>query len=408
MLSLMTFKYYFVALLLSLFSQTLTFKLQRKHILFAVNLFVVSLVYFVAKKHFIFLIAHVSGGYLICRMLQESKERKFLPFLSLLYVFLPLIFFKYTYPQNLIIKQLPYALTLLRPAVFLGISFYTFRLSSVVIDILYGRIKEKVCPFNLFTFSLFFPCLLSGPLDRYSRFVTDVENSVSLSWKNQYHAIYRIALGVFKKIVIADILWNFSNDSYNSIELYQLPTSKVILGQYAYYLLLYFDFSGYSDIAIGVSNLFGINTPENFQSPWKARNIQIFWNSWHISFMHWLRDYIFYPLQTFLLRIGVSNIPVNNSISYFSIFIIAGLWHGEQSHFLYYGLFHGFGFVIFFTYKRVFEKLLTKEQRKSYLKNKFIELASIIITFHFFVISLFFFIDKNEIFSIAFNRVFSP
>ena len=158
-------------------------------------------------------------------------------------------------------------------------------------------------------------------------------------------------------------------------------------------------------MAIGISNLFGIKTPENFNKPWKARNIQIFWNSWHISFMNWLRDYIFFPLQNVLMRLGVSNIPINNSLSYFATFLIAGIWHGEEKRFIYYGIFHGTGFILYFTYKRLFEKYLSKDERKSYLKNKKIEFTSRFLTFHFFLLSLFFFIDKGEFFSIIINKV---
>jgi D-alanyl-lipoteichoic acid acyltransferase DltB (MBOAT superfamily) len=402
----MTFKYYLIATLLSFIYQKINVKIEKKHLLFSINMLVIGMIYFVSKKHYLILISHLTASYFICRILQHSKNRTYLPLLSLFFAFAPLVFFKYTYPQNLVVQLYPFAMTFLRPAIFLGLSFYTFRISSAMIDILYGRIKDKINYFHLFNYALFFPCLLSGPLDRYSRFISDVDNKVDISWRVRYQAIYRIAWGVFKKIVIADILWNFSNDSYHAVELYQLPTSKIVLGQYAYYLMLYFDFSGYSDVAIGLSYLFGIQTPENFNQPWKARNIQIFWSSWHISFMNWLRDYIFYPLQTLLLRIGVSNISINNSISYFIVFIIAGLWHGEQRNFLYYGIFHGLGFIIYFTYKLILESFLNKEQRKLYLKNKYIELTSIFITFHYFLISLFFFIDKQNFFPILLKRIF--
>lgn len=408
MLSLMTFRYYVLAIILSFIYQFPLFKIQKKHLLFIINMLVIAMIYFVSKKHYIFLMAHLTITFFLCRTLQKREEKKIFPLICLITAFLPLLFFKYSYPQHLIREHFLSAALFLKPATFIGISFYTFRISSVIIDILYGRIKEQISYFHFTNFSIFFPCILSGPLDRYSRFVSDVENETAITWQIRYKAIYRIAIGVFKKIVVADILWNFSNDSYNNLELYQLPSWKIIVGQYAYLCMLYFDFSGYCDVAIGLSQLFGINTPENFNHPWKARNIQIFWNSWHISFMHWLRDYIFFPLQTLLLRIGITNISINNSISYFSIFIIAGLWHGEQSHFLYYGIFHGIGFIIYFIYKQFIEKILSKEQRKSYMENHFIEFASIFITLHFFLISLFFFIDKQIFFSILIKRIFSP
>jgi membrane protein involved in D-alanine export len=347
---------------------------------------------------------HSSICFFLCQLLLKNFRPKIIAPLSLLVAFIPLIFYKYSVPQSIILDIIPLSKSLLRPAVFLGISFYTFRVSSIMIDILYKRIKDQINFFQFYNFSLFFPCLLSGPLDRYSRFIADIENGSKLSWQELYNAIARIAWGIFKKIVIADILWNFSNDSYHSLELYQLPIWKVIIGQYGYYLMLYFDFSGYTDIAIGISHLFGIKTPENFNRPWKARNIQIFWNSWHISFMNWLRDYIFFPLQALLLRIGVTNIPLNNSLSYFSVFIVAGIWHGEQLNFLYYGIFHGVGFMLFFLYKQVLERFLNKEQRRSYLKNRHIELISIFITFHFFLVSLFFFINKQEFLVILFKK----
>jgi D-alanyl-lipoteichoic acid acyltransferase DltB (MBOAT superfamily) len=408
MLALMTFKYYLLSVVLSFFytAAGMTKKIPKRHVLFAVNMLIVFLVFTVSKKHYIFLLAHVATCFIFCNWLLKNIQNKWVAVLSLIVSFSPLLFFKYSFPQEVVLLYFPHFKSLLRPATFIGLSFYTFRVTSVIIDILYGRIKEKITFIDLFNFSLFFPCILSGPLDRYSRFLLDLEKSDELNWKQKYDALFRISWGVFKKIIIADILWNFSNDSYNSIELLSLPTWKIIVGQYAYYLMLYFDFSGYTDVAIGISQLFGIHTPENFNSPWKARNIQIFWNSWHMSFMNWLKDYIFFPLQAFFIRTGISNIPLNNSLSYLAVFIFAGLWHGEESHFFHYGLFHGIGFMIYFTYKRLLEKYLSKEQRKEYMKNSFIKAASILITFHFFLISLFFFIDKQVFFPILLKRIF--
>jgi membrane protein involved in D-alanine export len=402
----MSFKYYAFALLMAFIFQTNLLKIQKKQLLFLLNSIILVLVFFDSKKHLLFLITHITLVFGLCLCLQSTKAntRKFFAVITLIASFFPLAFFKYTFPQAMTITLFPHAARLLQPATFIGISFYTFRISSFVIDLTYGRIK-KINFCHLYNFVLFFPTLLSGPIDRYLRFISDVESDNKTEWKEYYNAMFRIAWGVFKKIVIADALWNFSNDSYGKIELYQLPIWKILIGQYAYYLMLYFDFSGYSDVAIGISNLFGIKTPENFNKPWKARNIQIFWNSWHISFMNWLRDYIFFPLQNVLMRLGVSNIPINNSLSYFATFLIAGIWHGEEKRFIYYGIFHGTGFILYFTYKRLFEKYLSKDERKSYLKNKKIEFTSRFLTFHFFLLSLFFFIDKGEFFSIIINKV---
>ena len=205
MLTLMTFRYYFFAVLFAFIYQLLGNKLQRKHLLFIINMLFVAMIFFISKKHYLFLMVHLSFSYILIRLLQQTKDRILIPIICLLVAFIPLIFFKYSLPQNFIIEHFKAAAIFLKPATFIGISFYTFRISSVMIDIIYGRIIEKINIFHFFNFATFFPCLLSGPLDRFSRFIADIDSNKEIYWQTRYDALFRIVLGIVNLYYKADV-----------------------------------------------------------------------------------------------------------------------------------------------------------------------------------------------------------
>lgn len=400
----MTFKYYIAAI-----SAVFVFRFMRKWLavdtlLYVINLIFLALIFFSAKKHFALLVAHSLVIYIQIRFLSRKNKATGILVAGIFTSLLPLMFFKYTIPKEFFLAIFPYAGALLKPASFIGLSFYTFKNISLLVDTYFERTTQRSSYWQYFIYATFFPCILSGPLDRYSRFQNDI-NTYVFTWDKDFESVYRIILGIFKKIVLADILWNFSNDSINQIDMAQIPTWKIILGQYAYAVMLYFDFSGYSDVAIGISRLFGVETPENFNLPWLARNVQEFWNSWHISFMHWLRDYIYYPIQTSLYRLGVTNISCIVIISYTFVFVVAGLWHGESIHFLQYGLFHAFGFMVYFIFKMVIDKKVSKNMRKLIFGSSYWRFFAITLTLNYFVVGLVFFINKGEIFSLIAKRI---
>ena len=152
-------------------------------------------------------------------------------------------------------------------------------------------------------------------------------------------------------------------------------------------------------MAIGIGQLFGMKISENFSSPFKSKNIQEFWTRWHISFMTWLRDYVYYPFQVFIIKkFKFKNMFILNSLSSVLIFLIAGLWHGNKPQYVFYGLYHGLAFVIFLFWRNFIYKNFTKEFKIKYIDNKYADLISVFITVNYFVISLLFFTGKYVVF----------
>lgn len=214
----------------------------------------------------------------------------------------------------------------------LAISFFTFEFVHFAIDSYKGRIPER--NFTKYaSFIFFFPTLVAGPIKRYQDFAPKVEKA-TFDWAQIEQGITRMLIGYFKKFIIADSLveWTHMLTGEHLLSMRGLETWQSV---FAYGFRIYFDFSGYSDIAIGCALLFGIVVPENFKNPYLKRNISEFWKSWHISLYRWLVDYVFIPLDG--SRRGLwrtcRNILVVTGIS--------GLWHGASWNFVLWGLYHG-------------------------------------------------------------------
>lgn len=351
--------------------------------------------FYFSKKHLVILYAYLVSNFIFLKLTGRTSNRKWFSALQVIASISFLCFFKYEFFSGPILLLMPSLAWFLKPAIFMGISFFTFKLISIIIDYTSEEI-EKLDFFHYMNFVSFFPCFLSGPLDRYNSFVDNFEKTPPLDSKETYDALFRIVLGAFKKGVIADSLFELSSAYYHPSEVANLPVSTILKAQYIYTFVLYFDFSGYSDIAIGISKLFRIKTPENFDNPYMARNIQEFWNKWHISFMHWLRDYVYFPLQKMMIAFGVKNFVLMACIAYLFTFILAGVWHGDTMFFFWYGLSHGVAFSVFLTYKKILEKKLSRESLKAYKNNKVIRVIGTLLTYHYFFFSLFFFMNKTE------------
>ncbi|MDD2708035.1 MAG: MBOAT family protein [Verrucomicrobiae bacterium] len=223
----------------------------------------------------------------------------------------------------------------------LAVSFFTFEFVHFASDFYREKITER--NFTKYAaFIFFFPTLVAGPIKRYQDFIPKVEAAV-LDWEGISCGITRIFWGFFKKFAIADAMVEWTKflvpehiPSLTGIWLWQ--------GVFAYGLRIYFDFSGYADIAIGASLLFGITVPENFSNPYFASNISDFWKRWHISLYRWLVDYIFIPLGG--SRCGRWRVCLNiMAVTGFS-----GFWHGASWNFLIWGWFHGIMLCIFHWY----------------------------------------------------------
>jgi len=212
----------------------------------------------------------------------------------------------------------------------LGLSFYTFHTISYLIDLYIGDLK-KVSLLNTGIYLLFFPHLVSGPLTRAKDFITQLGSAKS-SLVNYSLALTHIITGLSQKLLLANQLAPLANQVFSS-----LPSSgsTAWLGVLAYTLQIYFDFAGYSSIALGIALLFGVNITQNFNYPYVSRSIGEFWERWHISLTGFLRQYLYFPLG------GSRKGYLRTYLNILLVFTFSGLWHGTGWTFLVWGLWHG-------------------------------------------------------------------
>ena len=216
----------------------------------------------------------------------------------------------------------------------LGISFFTFRLISYVIDIRRG-VTEPTSDFVAFaTYISFFPCILSGPIDR-PRFIKQLQDQRSFDYDKAIDGGRQILWGLFKKAVVADNCATYVDQVWSSLGIQS--GSTLLLAAVFYVFQIYADFSGYSDMAIGIGKLLGFRVMDNFKYPLFALNIADYWRRWHISLTQWLTDYVFMPLNVKFRAWGKSGMIVAILIT----FILIGLWHGDNWTFACFGLYHG-------------------------------------------------------------------
>lgn len=397
--------YVFVALSALLYSFLTELK-ARTFFLFIINLSYLLLLFYFRKVHLLLFISYLCLNFLGLKIIQKTKWKKTAGFALLFGSVLFLGLYRYQIIRAITLELAPAAGIFLRPATFLGVSFFSLRLISLIVDSMYPM-RQEIDFYNFWNFLTFFPSFIMGPLDRYERFVTDfsTNHNVKRDQAFYYQIFERIIIGAFKKIVIADTLIQFSLGSINVIDLPQLGLFRAVLSHYMFYIVLYVDFSGYCDIAIGVGQLFGVTMPENFNHPYKARNIQDFWQRWHITFMEWLKDYVYFPIIRIILNINSNHVAFATAISFFLTFVFAGIWHGDGKNFIMYGIFHGTGFMIWFCYKYLLKKALGKEGLKRYMSNEYITVTAQFITFNYFIVSLVWFLDMQDSFAKLFGII---
>lgn len=218
-----------------------------------------------------------------------------------------------------------------------GISFYTFHGLSYIIDIYYGKIKptKNIVDYSLFV--SFFPLLVAGPIERASHLLPQIQSDRKFSYSKSLDGLRQILWGFFKKMVVADNCAVFVNSTFDGYE--YLPASTLVIGAILFAIQIYCDFSGYSDIALGVARLLGFDLLRNFNFPYFSRDIAEFWRRWHISLTTWFRDYIYIPL-------GGSRLSKIKTIrNTFIIFLVSGFWHGANWTFIGWGLLHAIFFL---------------------------------------------------------------
>lgn len=289
----------------------------------------------------------------------------------------------------------PKTLQLILPV---GISFYTFHGLSYVIDCYHHRIKAEKNPIDYALFVSFFPLLVAGPIERAAHLLPQLKTTRPFIPQKMTDGLRQILWGLFKKVVIADNCASLVNPIFEDTTLYG---SSLVLGAVLFSIQIYGDFSGYSDIALGVARLFGIELLKNFSYPYFSRNIAEFWRRWHISLSSWFRDYLYIPL-------GGSQVGILKKIrNTFIIFIVSGFWHGANWTFIFWGFLNALYFLPLLLSKRnrLYSDIIAKDHPWPNLK----ELLSVLFTFSLSTFAWIFF--RSESLAGAFSyvtRIFSP
>ncbi len=222
---------------------------------------------------------------------------------------------------------------LLRVILPVGISFYTFQTLGYVIDVYRGKVKAERHFGKYATFISFFPQLVAGPIERTSNLLGQIQTEHSFDYAQAAHGMGLMLWGFFKKMVIADNLAVFVDNIYSNPTRFQ--GFALIASTVFFAIQIYCDFSGYSDIAIGVAKLFGINLMKNFESPYFSTSIKDFWSRWHISLSTWFKDYVYIPLG------GNRVSKFRHKLNLILTFLLSGLWHGANWTYLIWGGIHG-------------------------------------------------------------------
>jgi len=215
----------------------------------------------------------------------------------------------------------------------IGISFFTFQALSYVIDLYRGNCNVQKNMLNLALYISFFPQLIAGPIVRYADIDEQIGNR-SVSKEKFALGLRRFLYGLGKKVVLSNCMAEIA-DAIFGLQLAELTTSSAWLGAVAYTMQIYYDFSGYSDMAIGLGLIFGFHFLENFNYPYLSRSIREFWQRWHISLGTWFREYVYIPLG------GNRNGSIRTYVNLFIVFFLTGMWHGASWNFVAWGLFHG-------------------------------------------------------------------
>ena len=229
----------------------------------------------------------------------------------------------------------------------IGISFFTFQAISYVVDVYRGEAAQKSL-WDVMLYIAFFPQLIAGPIVRYSDFADQIHNRQE-SLQNWNRGGYRFAIGLGKKVILSNNLAYVADAAFSSVG--NLSFSMAWIGAVGYSLQLYFDFSGYSDMAIGLGQMFGFKFPENFNYPYESKSITEFWRRWHMTLGTWFREYLYIPL-------GGNKKGVPRQIfNLFIVWFLTGLWHGAGWNFVCWGLYF---FIILVLEKFVLKKVLNK------------------------------------------------
>lgn len=283
-----------------------------------------------------------------CGLLLARYRRHALLLISIAILLLPLAITKYAdFALNTANTLLNSRFAFLKVALPLGISFYTFQALSYTLDVYRGRLTAERSLLRIMAYLSFFPSLIAGPILRYSQMSAVLSDLPSRPGEDKrFQGLLLIISGLARKVLIADAL------GMQVDRLLAAPDSLGFITAWgvilAYGFQLYYDFSGYSQIAVGLAAWLGIQIPTNFDRPYLSRNISEFWRRWHITLSSWLRDYIFFPLsRTLLAQSGSDQALIVMAISHLTTMFVAGLWHGAAWTFVLWGVYHGLLLVLY-------------------------------------------------------------
>ena len=326
-----SFLYYFLPIVIILYF--IVPKKFKNFILFLSSIFF----YFCGEPIYTFLmIGEIFIAYVGARYLEKHRKKSIL--VSLLAIHIGVLgLFKYSdFTINNINQIFGSKIPLLKLALPIGISFYTFQIISYVVDVYRGKVKAQKSFLKLATYVSLFPQLIAGPIVRYETIEKELDSRTS-NFENFAYGVRRFVIGLGKKVLIANMLGElcdvFSTTNEKSILFYWIFAIS-------YSLQIYFDFSAYSDMAIGLGRMFGFHFLENFNYPYISKSITEFWRRWHMSLSSWFRDYVYIPLggnrkETIIL---VRNI--------FIVWALTGIWHGANWTFVIWGLMFGIMLII--------------------------------------------------------------
>lgn len=326
-----SFLYYFLPIVIILYF--IVPKKFKNFILFLSSIFF----YFCGEPIYTFLmIGEIFIAYVGARYLEKHRKKSIL--VSLLAIHIGALgLFKYSdFTINNINQIFGSKIPLLKLALPIGISFYTFQIISYVVDVYRGKVKAQKSFLKLATYVSLFPQLIAGPIVRYETIEKELDNMTS-NFENFAYGVRRFVIGLGKKVLIANMLGElcdvFSTTNEKSVLFYWIFAIS-------YSLQIYFDFSAYSDMAIGLGRMFGFHFLENFNYPYISKSITEFWRRWHMSLSSWFRDYVYIPLggnrkETIIL---VRNI--------FIVWALTGIWHGANWTFVIWGLMYGIMLII--------------------------------------------------------------
>ena len=345
------------------------FEKRKDYYILVLSLLFTGAIYGKSRAMIIYLLAFVVYQYLIVFLAQrmEAKRLKPLVFLSIL----PLVINKV------------FALTSLHLLAFIGISYMSFKTIQIMLEISDGLIKEKINIKDYLQFLLFFPTVSAGPIDRSRRFLTEINEVMP---RKEYlelagDGVYRIVLGLLYKVVLSTYVYQMLLALNN--------TSTVVYSikyMYLYTLYLFFDFAGYSLMAVGSSNILGIQTPMNFNKPFLSVDIKDFWTRWHITLSTWLRDFVFSRvLMQVIRKKWFKNRLHNATYAYMVNMLVMGFWHGLSVSYIVYGFYHGVlmaGFEVYQKKSNFYKKNKNKDWYK--LLSWFVTMNLVMLGFFIF------------------------